>query len=46
MNSSSRQSKAGFAHYRAIPLAMQQDQDLNQKKLVMPVLVIGGNWVG
>jgi pimeloyl-ACP methyl ester carboxylesterase len=34
--------KAGFAYYRAIPLTMKQNQDFKKKKLVMPVLAIGG----
>lgn len=34
--------KAGFEYYRAIPLTMQQNQELKKSKLTMPVLAIGG----
>jgi pimeloyl-ACP methyl ester carboxylesterase len=34
--------KAGFEYYRAIPLTMQQNQELKKQKLTMPVLAIGG----
>jgi pimeloyl-ACP methyl ester carboxylesterase len=34
--------KAGFEYYRAIPLTMQQNQELRKTKLAMPVLAIGG----
>jgi pimeloyl-ACP methyl ester carboxylesterase len=34
--------KAGFEYYRAIPLNIEQNQELKKKKLTMPVLAIGG----
>jgi pimeloyl-ACP methyl ester carboxylesterase len=34
--------KAGFEYYRAIPLTMQQNEQLRTEKLPMPVLAIGG----
>jgi hypothetical protein len=34
--------KAGFEHYRAIPLTTQQNQKFEKTKLTMPVLAIGG----
>jgi pimeloyl-ACP methyl ester carboxylesterase len=34
--------KAGFAYYRAIPQTVQENQELKETKLPMPVLAIGG----
>jgi pimeloyl-ACP methyl ester carboxylesterase len=34
--------RAGFEYYRAIPLTMQQNEQLKKTKLTMPVLAIGG----
>jgi pimeloyl-ACP methyl ester carboxylesterase len=34
--------KAGFEYYRAIPVTMQQNQELKKTKLTMPVLAVGG----
>ena len=34
--------KAGFEYYRAIPLTVQQNQELRKSKLTMPILAVGG----
>jgi len=34
--------KAGFEYYRAIPLTVQQNQELGNSKLTMPILAVGG----
>ena len=33
--------KAGFEYYRAIPLTVQQNQELRKSKLTMPILAVG-----